>query len=438
MDTQNITTVDNQELLSEFDNTFTDEEKVLNLLHLNTSAYTRTFKTIKVEEIGFTEPIKQSREKTLHGLSESIKQLGVLEPIHVLTTEAGSEYPYILLTGFRRVYGALRNGIQEIDAIVWDFKDKDQGVDLALYLGLMLNVTQKRTWSEIWYLYQILELQANVKPSTLEHLLQLNSGDAMRLRDVMQCDYEDIKSDLLADKITLDKAFKTLTKYRKDEDLLTKEDMQGVAQDFDGVEEITKPEEETKNNVELSDDDVKQLLGMVEDSLQDTDEDIDDDDFDTLNKGRDEVQKVGERHPLDPALKSAVLARDNFRCQCCGFGGPAALGVLAVHHAMPVHTGGKDTMENLITLCLNHHILLHIAERNGGKLQMTKEDFLQYPIEEQEALKKTLKLAKVAVEADKRKHLSTDAVKKATADSIKHPMPGKGLKETQAIYEANK
>lgn len=434
--TNTETEIEESGFSEEYEEAFTDEEKVMHLMKLTSDAYTRSFQTINVKDIGFTQPVKESRDKTVHGLSKSVKNFGVLEPIHVMVADDDSEYAYILLTGFRRVYATLRNGLETIDAIVWDFKDKDQGLDLALYLGLMLNATQKRKWSELWNLYQILELQSSITPSTLEYLLQLESGDAMRLKDVMLCDYEDIKDDLLNDKISLDKAYKTLTKYRKEEDLLEKEDMEGVAQGFDGADEISSTED-TNKKPELSDEDVRSLLDMADEKLDNLD-DLEETDFETLNSAEDEQQIVGDRHPLDPALKSAVLARDDFKCKCCGFGGPAALGILAVHHKIPVHSGGKDAMENLTTLCLNHHILLHVAERNGGKLQMTKEEFEQYPETEQEALKKTLVLARLAVEADKRKHLSLDDVKKATTDSIKHPMPGVGLSETKAAYAASK
>jgi hypothetical protein len=69
---------------------------------------------------------------------------------------------------------------------------------------------------------------------------------------------------------------------------------------------------------------------------------------------------------------------------------------------------------------------------------MTKEDFMGYSEKEQAALKECLKLAKVAVEAAKCKNMSLDAIRKATAGSIKHPMPGTGLNENTSAYKASK
>lgn len=420
-------------LQAEYDATFSGEEKLSNLLKITSDSYTRKFEKIRLDQIGFTDPVKKSRAETMTGLTSIVKDLGVLDPIDVMTVEdPDDDYKYVLISGLRRVFAALKNGQTEIDAIVWDFKDKDQGNDLALYLGLLLNRTQKRNWGEIWHLYQVLELQSAITPGTLEYLLQLESGDAMKLKDVMLCDYDEVKQALLSGEKNLDGAYKLLAKLRKEEDKLAKEDETGVSDTVEGAEEIAS--DNVGEQGQLSDQDVMELLEMVDG----VDEDVTDEDFDDLNKGVDERQVVGERHPLDPALKSAVLSRDGFKCKCCGFGGAAALGILAVHHIIPVHCSGKDELGNLTTLCLNHHILLHVAERNGGKLQMTKEEFDNYSPEEQTSLKKCLKLAKIAVEADKRKNMSMEEVRKATTDSVRHPMPGTGLPDNERAYKEAK
>ncbi|MBI1861760.1 MAG: HNH endonuclease, partial [Deltaproteobacteria bacterium] len=38
-----------------------------------------------------------------------------------------------------------------------------------------------------------------------------------------------------------------------------------------------------------------------------------------------------------------------------------------IHHIIPVHLGGVDVLENLTTLCSNHHSYLHWADRWGVK-----------------------------------------------------------------------
>lgn len=423
-------------LEKEYDAVFDGEERISNLLKLDANAFSIESKRIKVSQIGFTEPVKKGRIKTMTGLTSIIKDLGVLTPIHVMTVAeevADDDYQYILLDGLRRVYGLLRNGVEEVNALVWDFKDKDQGSDLALLISLLLNRTQRRNWGEIWDLYKVLELQSAITPGTLEYLLQLESGDAMKLKDVMLCSYDEVKMALVNGEKNLDGAYKMLQKLRKEEDALAREDATGVSDTVEGAEALASP---TDDRGTLSEEDVLELLEMAGDL--DNLDDVDENDFDDMNKTDEafvDEQKVGERHPLDPALRQAVLQKDNFTCQCCGMQLIGArLGLIAVHHAIPVHAHGKDTLENLLTLCVNCHVLLHIMERNGGSILMKKEDFEALPESEQIAIRKALKLARLAIEADKRRGLSKDDVQKYTQDSIRHPMPGAGLKENKMAY----
>lgn len=439
-------------LEAEFDATFTGDERADMLMKLTSDKFTRRKETIKISQIGFSEPIKRGRKKTMTGLTASVKDIGVVVPIHVMLTEESEledseeddedsgDYKYMLVDGVRRVFAAMKNGISEIDAIVWDFKDKEQGMDLALVLSLVLNRTQNREWSEVWDLYQILEMQTAITPGTLEYLLQLNGGDAMKLKDVMLCDYDEPKQALLNNEKDLEACYKLLQKLRKEEDQLAKDDATGFSDTVEGAEEVVSDNVETDDGGQLSDQDVLELLEMADD-LDNVDE-VTDEDFDEMNKMDEsyiDAQKVGERHPLDPAIRQAVLQKDDFTCQCCGMKLIGArLGLIAVHHVIPVHCKGKDSLDNLVTLCLNCHINLHIMERNGGSIMMSKEDFDSLTEPEQLSLKKARKLAQVAIEADKRRGLSKKDVQDLTRDAIRHPMPGTGLKENQIAYSVAK
>lgn len=427
-----------ESLQKEYDATFSDEERIMNMLKVTSDMYTRTRKVINLREVCISEPLKLGREQTMVGLTKSVKEMGVLTPIHVMTMEQVEDeddddepddmrnYKYILLDGLRRVFGALKNQVFEVDAIVWDFPDKEKGRQIALPLSLLLNRTQKRNWSEIWELFQILEMQSSVTPGTLEYLLQLEPGDAMKLKDCMLCDYAEVKECLLNNEKTLEQAYKLLQKLRKEENMLEKEESMGIS-NVEEAQEIVGDASEGKEG--LSEQDVRELLEM-----SDSDIDVDDEDFGALNQGEDHHQKVGEREPLDPALRQAVLSRDEFRCQICGVGGPAFLSVLAVHHKISVAAGGADALDNLITLCLTDHIMVHVAERNGGKLQITKEEYDKSKPEEQERFKKILKLSKVIVEANKRKGFTREQIFENTKAVMKHPMPGAGLVENRKAY----
>lgn len=415
------------------------EERALNLLSLTSDKFSLSTEVIKIGEIGLSEPTKRGRQKTMIGLTQSVKDMGILTPIHVMKVaeeDATEDYKYVLIDGLRRMFGAIKNGMTEICATVWDFEDKEKGMELLLPLSLMLNRQQKRQWSEVWDLYRILELQSAITPGTLEFLLQLEAGDAMRLKDVMLCDYSEVKEALLSGEKNLDACYKMLQKMRKDEDKLGKDDATGFGDTVDGAEEVAG--DVTEGSEQLTDQDVLELLEMA-DNLDD-DSEVSSDDFSDMSTPDSDFvdqQKVGERHPLDPALRQAVLARDDFTCRCCGMKMIGVrLGLIAVHHILPVHVGGKDSMNNLTTLCLSCHNTLHCLERNGGTIMMSEQNYNELFPSEKSSLKRALKLARIAIEADKRRGMSKEQIANVTRDVLRHPMPGVNLKENQAIYTA--
>lgn len=436
---------ENPKMMQEYEEVFTNEEKVSNALNISKSNFVIKPGYVSFDDLSFTEPIKKSRKETYLGLTTSIGELGILTPIHVMVTEGYADYlessqdepfsgfKYIVIDGFRRVFAGKKNNLDGCNAMVWEFEDKDLGSQLITPLSRLLNRAQSHSWSEIWYLYQILEMQSAMSPGTLEYLLQLESGDAMKLKDIMSCDYQEVRDELLSNKKTLSQCYNMLQKLRKEEDTLLLEDQKGLSE----VEEA-KDIVDSSDKAVLSDDDVKEILEMS-DSF---DGELSDDDFDELmgNNIEDDRQTSGERRPLDPALRAAVLQRDGYCCQVTGRGKglPAniALSILNVHHKVPVHCGGTDTMDNLITICLDVHTLVHIIERNMGKLGMSKEQFEALDEEQQTFIKGVMKLARIAVEANKRQGKTREQVKKE-ADVPRFQMPGVVQKENiNAIKEA--
>mgnify|MGYP000262273294 CR=1 FL=1 len=64
---------------------------------------------------------------------------------------------------------------------------------------------------------------------------------------------------------------------------------------------------------------------------------------------------------MNESLRQQILKRDGHRCQICGRGKPDGTPI-EVHHYDPKGMGGdpsKDVPENLITLCGEHHRLIH-------------------------------------------------------------------------------
>jgi len=56
-------------------------------------------------------------------------------------------------------------------------------------------------------------------------------------------------------------------------------------------------------------------------------------------------------------IKRQVWARDGYRCQECGLSVARGRGLMPhTHHIVPKAQGGRDTPDNLITLCLPCHV----------------------------------------------------------------------------------
>lgn len=425
------------------------DEALVSEIQIDKGSFVITMATVSVSDIVIPTPIKDSRKETYLGLSRSVEELGVLVPIQIMVLEGYAEYveengsdegydgpKYLLLDGLRRIFALKKNGLDRVNAVIYDFKDKDKGSDMVNILSLILNKVQKKSWSEVWYLYQVLESQSALSPGNIEYLLQLEPGDAMKLKEIMtrKNEFPEPAEDLLSKKKTLQQAYNQLNKLMKEQNQLAKEDISGVS-DMEETEGVVQEGTDDK----LSDDEVKEILDM-ESSF---DGDLSEDDFDELmgNNLPDDRQTVGERHPLDPALRAAVLQRDGYCCQITGRGkglpAPIALGILNVHHKIPVHCGGTDSMDNLITVCLDAHTLIHIIERNQGKLGMSKEQYDALDEEEQRFITGVMKIARIAVEANKRMGRSREQIRKDTADSIRFKMPGTAQKENmEAVAKA--
>lgn len=127
----------------------------------------------KVEAMGYVKvgdiqiednPRDQKPDEDLDGLTASVKQIGVKDPIRVRKAKAGK---YDLIYGSRRVRAAKAAGIKEILAIVEDVEDQDK-----ITLSLIENIQRRdlTIWEEANALKQAVE--ATVKtPKQLGDLL---------------------------------------------------------------------------------------------------------------------------------------------------------------------------------------------------------------------------------------------------------------------------
>lgn len=413
---------DNSGVSDSFSGKLTDEEGLNSALQIK-SKITIKQQLINIDDIVTSSFKKISREKSLIGLSGVVGEWGVVSPIHVLALE--EDGMYMLLDGLRRTFASLRAGRTEIPAMVWVFEDKQEGKEKANLLGLMINRSQKYTNKEIWEQMQILEEVNGATPGLIEYLLQLQPGDAMKMKDVMLSDieYAPIRQDLMDGLLTIEGAYKKLTNERRKENRLAKED--ALVLEGDGG---TADLETVSDEQQLSIDAVKEILDL-------TNVDIESETLESLNRsheagGEPYVQDPKNRRPLDPALRQRVLDRDNYTCQCCGIGGASYyLGILAIHHIVAVSQGGPDEEDNLVTLCINCHLLIHNYQ--FGKLYV---DLKTLDEEEKTKFKKIFKYGNVLIEADKRLGRTKEQLKEEAKVVTKHPFPGENLKENTLAY----
>lgn len=396
-----------------------NEEDLSNVLRIK-SKVDITYQMIDIDKIIISEFKKVSRQDTLIGLSGVVEEWGVVSPIHVMTLEDPDSY--LLLQGLRRIFGAVRSGMQKIPAMVWDFSDKQEGKQMAHVLSLMINRSQRFTPKEMWEQMKILE-ENGLSPGLIEYLLQMSPGDAMKLKDVMLSDaeYWEIRDNLMKNYVTIDAAYRKLCNERRKENRLAKED--ALVIEGNEVSEDTISDEQR-----LSVDDVKELLDLV-------DKDVSDQDLESLDRSSEfmgrTVQDPKDRKPVDPKIKQAVFIRDGFKCRCCGIGGHSGwLGVLVYHHVIPVFLGGEDSVQNGICCCSNCHLNIHLYI--FGKLSV---DLTKLEENEKKIFKNIFKFGNIIIEAMKRVGMSKDQAYQADASSRRHLYPGEGLKENKEAFE---
>lgn len=425
-------TEDSSEIVGELDSFIPTASEVIGVnaaqalsseFGIDSDSYILRHGQVTLGEIATLDPLRKSRNRSAKGLTQSIKELGIVNPIHVMVTESYSDWltddsgdaftgnKYVLLDGFRRMYGAIKNGISEVEAVIWEFNDPDYGNEVSLVLALLINKRQRRVWEETWNLFQVLEMRSAMSPSTLEYLLELDSGDAMKLKDVaMATNYPEVWMSLLSDEKSLDQAYNVLKKLRKEEDKAQLEDERGISE-FEASEGIVG----NHSNESITDEEARELLeiGNGAESLE-----FGEDGEEMLGMNEGELQSTSERKPLDPVLRNAILRRDNFTCQTCqlgaGINSGIALGVFEIHHTTAVYTGldaSRDDTGNiseevaipkLLTTCSTCHKLIHLVVRQNGKLGITKEEFEELPESEQEKWKLVGKYAKVLIWAEKK------------------------------------
>ena len=144
-------------LMAQYDKNFTGEEQIDQMLSGITGKFKTHIEAIPVDSIILPKIKKEMREQTIIGLTGLVRTLtDVVTPIHVMTLEDDDE-SYVLLDGTRRLYSAIKCGNETINAVIWDFDDKNLGKSISNILGLVLNRSQKLKNKELWQMLRVLE-----------------------------------------------------------------------------------------------------------------------------------------------------------------------------------------------------------------------------------------------------------------------------------------
>lgn len=279
---------------------------------------------VSLEVLNIEEQIIQvkrfrGKDDNVHGLQDSIRRYGLLNPVHVVPYGD----LYILVQGHRRLQAYVNLGKQEILAVV----DHTIPPELVKYYQVELNnVLGYKFIERLKYGKFVEETQPQMSIDVIEQSLGLVAGEYLKMKYIEQFskDFPDIYIQVQNGRMTVDQAYKKIDK------------------------EIEKQQKEMEK-LETESEDM--------DNLRDVDELSD-----LANEANQ--QELGNRKVLDPVIRRSVESRAGGACECCSYGKdvPDLMGVFQVHHIVPVQYGGDDSKGNLILLCHNCHKLVHDYE----------------------------------------------------------------------------
>lgn len=378
-------------------------------------------KYIDIEKIAIVKRIRRNTTN-VEDLVTSIKSTGLLEPLVVAPTE--TEGVYVLLAGFRRIMACAKIGKRSIPCVI----NTKASVPEIPVLEALYNHSKKYTMREIVDYIDYLEKQKGImSASMIEYLLQLNSGDYTKLKDILNDNDEDIVDRLMNGEYTIDTAFKKLEKRRKKESADEKDNKKAerVYEDTSksGADNIEGSGDNTEDDTPLSEDEIKSLSFNASELAEEDEKNLDEmvEDSKKMEGFEPNKQDYKNREILDPALRKAVLARDKNTCQCCGLSGQEYSDVFDIHHIVEVYLGGSDNIDNLITTCICCHRLIHSYARGDLYIRPASE----LSEEEQKKFKKIIKLGNVIREGMAKKHMKKEELKKLDkAETIGRTKPG--------------
>ena len=184
---------------------------------------------LDIEKIAITQRIRKMQ--SVEGLVQSVQSTGLLQPIVVAPT--ATEGLYVLLDGYRRLQACARAGKTKVPCVV---NNRVNTPEIPI-LEAMYNHAQNYSIKEQIDYINYLETQKGImNPAMIEYLLQMNSGDYTKLKDILNDNDDDIVTKLYDGVYDIATAFKKLEQRRKKETLEEKENKK-AARVYDDEEE---------------------------------------------------------------------------------------------------------------------------------------------------------------------------------------------------------
>lgn len=375
-----------------------------------------SLKYINVKDIiVWTPRIRGNTDIT--ALTTSIKNDGLLQPIVVAPTK--TEGRYVLIKGSRRLLACATLGMKNIPCVInSQISNSDIHVVEPIY-------SHNRPYSVnemLNYIEYIKKEKGIDNPSMIEYLLNLGSGDYMKLMDVMDDNDDEIVSALLTGEIDIKTAYKKLEQKRKKigRDKMADARAAKIYGDASSGTDITANSGETNTDGEqLTDEEIQNVINDMENIDNISGEQLEEQG--NIKGFEPHKQDPNERERLDPKLRKAVLARDNNTCRICGLSGQEYIETLDVHHLQEVFLGGTDDINNLLCACTVCHKLIHLYGR--GELFIRPWD--QMNEAEARKFKRIVKLGNVIRQGMAAKGMKKEQLKKLDqADTIGRRLKG--------------
>ena len=381
-----------------------------------------SFEYININNIIVWKP--RIRNNTdVSALLTSIKNDGLLQPLTV--APAATEGRYVLIKGARRLMACAQLGMKNIPCVVnKQISNSDIHIIEPLY-----SHTKPYSVSEMLGYIDYIKKERNITaPSIIEYLLNLNSGDYLKLMDVMDDNDDEIVGALLTGQLDIGGAFKKLEQKRKKagREQMANSRTQRVYGDAAayGADNLADSGETNTDGEELTEEEKQSLIDTINGL-----EDMSDVDGEQLRAEGDAIQGYqahkqdpNNRERIDPKLRKAVLARDNNTCRICEqISGQEYVETLDVHHVQPVFLSGADDINNLLCACVVCHKLIHLYARN----ELHVRPFSEMNESEATKFKRIIKLGNVIRQGMVNKGMKKEQLKKLdNADTIGRRLKG--------------